>query len=132
MSSSSPNDLRALAQAMSSAVAVDGVQNALTAEQWDLLAPYLVPVTLAAASAPPADNRRRRREEKEEAKEEAAAGRKEDGGMAELRTTGGGLPRGPFCASRPVPCFANVEGALPGLPSGGNPGKRPVPMQPSG
>ena len=48
MSSSSHNDLRPLAQAMSSAVAVDGVQNALTLEQWDLLAPYLVPVTLAA------------------------------------------------------------------------------------
>ena len=48
MSSSSHNDVRPLAQAMSSAVAVDGVQNALTSEQWDLLAPYLVPVTLAA------------------------------------------------------------------------------------
>ena len=48
MSSSSHNDLRPLAQAMSSAVAVDGVQNALTLEQWDLLAPYLVPVMLAA------------------------------------------------------------------------------------
>lgn len=48
MSSSSHNDLRPLSQAMSSAVAVDGVQNALTLEQWDLLAPYLVPVTLAA------------------------------------------------------------------------------------
>ncbi|WP_280191703.1 Crp/Fnr family transcriptional regulator [Delftia sp. PS-11] len=46
--SSSPHDLSALIQATASAVAVDGVQNPLNAEQWSLLAPYLVPVALAA------------------------------------------------------------------------------------
>ncbi|MDR0224790.1 MAG: cyclic nucleotide-binding domain-containing protein [Burkholderiaceae bacterium] len=46
--SSAPNDLRALIDATSSAVAIDGVQNPLNPEQWELLSPYLVPVSLAA------------------------------------------------------------------------------------
>ncbi len=46
--SSSRNDLSALIQATASAVAADGVQNPLNAEQWELLSPYLVPVALAA------------------------------------------------------------------------------------
>lgn len=42
------NDLSRLSEAVASAVAVDGIQTPLTAPQWALLAPYLLPVNLAA------------------------------------------------------------------------------------
>ncbi|WP_027016260.1 Crp/Fnr family transcriptional regulator [Comamonas composti] len=48
MSFASDNDLSRLSAAVTSAVAVDGVQTPLTAQQWTLLAPYLLPVNLAA------------------------------------------------------------------------------------
>ncbi|MDR0214788.1 MAG: cyclic nucleotide-binding domain-containing protein [Comamonas sp.] len=46
MSASTPQDLSALIQAMTSSVASDNAQNLLTASQWEMLAPYLVPVNL--------------------------------------------------------------------------------------
>lgn len=49
MSSTTHPDMTALMQAMTSSVAADTAQNVLHAGQWDLLAPYLVPVTLAAS-----------------------------------------------------------------------------------
>ena len=39
-------DLHGLVQAISHATAEDSLNNVLTAEQWDLLAPYLLPVSL--------------------------------------------------------------------------------------
>lgn len=48
MSTITSNDLAALAQAMASSVAVDSVSPPFGAEQWQLLAPYLLPVGLAA------------------------------------------------------------------------------------
>ena len=47
MSASTPQDLSALIQAMTSSVAPDNAQNLLTASQWEMLAPYLVPVNLS-------------------------------------------------------------------------------------
>ena len=49
MSASTPQDLSALIQAMTSSVASDNAQNLLTASQWELLAPYLVPVNLSSS-----------------------------------------------------------------------------------
>ena len=39
-------ELQGLVQAISHATAEDSLNNVLTAEQWDLLAPYLLPVSL--------------------------------------------------------------------------------------
>ena len=41
-------ELQGLVQAISHATAEDSLNNVLTAEQWDLLAPYLLPVSLPA------------------------------------------------------------------------------------
>ncbi|QIL71039.1 cyclic nucleotide-binding domain-containing protein [Diaphorobacter sp. HDW4B] len=41
-------ELHGLVQAISHATAEDSLNNVLTAEQWDLLAPYLLPVSLPA------------------------------------------------------------------------------------
>lgn len=49
MSASTPQDLSALIQAMTSSVASDNAQNLLTASQWEMLAPYLVPLNLTAS-----------------------------------------------------------------------------------
>ena len=49
MSASTPQDLSALIQAMTSSVASDNAQNLLTTSQWELLAPYLVPVNLSSS-----------------------------------------------------------------------------------
>ena len=49
MSASTPQDLSALIQAMTTSVASDTAQNVLHAPQWELLAPYLVPVNLGAS-----------------------------------------------------------------------------------
>ena len=49
MSASTPQDLSALIQAMTTSVASDTAQNVLHAGQWELLAPYLVPLNLAAS-----------------------------------------------------------------------------------
>lgn len=49
MSISTQADLSALVQAMTTTVAPDSAQNVLNAAQWELLAPYLVPVNLAAS-----------------------------------------------------------------------------------
>lgn len=49
MSISIQAELSALVQAMTSTVAPDSAQNVLGAAQWELLAPYLVPVNLAAS-----------------------------------------------------------------------------------
>lgn len=48
MSASTPQDLSALIQAMTTSVASDTAQNVLHAGQWEMLAPYLVPLNLAA------------------------------------------------------------------------------------
>lgn len=49
MSHSTQADLSALVQAMTSSVAPDSAHNVPTAAQWELLAPYLLPVNLAAS-----------------------------------------------------------------------------------
>ncbi|PIF98365.1 Crp/Fnr family transcriptional regulator [Comamonas sp. 26] len=49
MSASTSKDLSALIQAMTTSVATDTAQSMLTAAQWELLAPYLQPITLAAS-----------------------------------------------------------------------------------
>lgn len=49
MSASTPQDLSALIQAMTTSVATDTAQSALNAAQWELLAPYLQPISLAAS-----------------------------------------------------------------------------------
>jgi CRP-like cAMP-binding protein len=49
MFASTPQDLSALIQAMTTSVATDTAQNVLSAAQWELLAPYLQPINLAAS-----------------------------------------------------------------------------------
>lgn len=49
MSASTPQDLSALIQAMTTSVATDSAQSLLNAAQWELLAPYLQPISLAAS-----------------------------------------------------------------------------------